>query len=232
MAMSSGFPAHHDPPPQNGVGMTGFILSMCGLVCMGLFPIGMIVSLFGLQKEPKGFAVAGTIIGAVGTVAMVLVVVIYGTIVFTMFAACVGFGTALQTQVDTQRAIEAASNRIENNRDNDDQLPSQAEGDKLIAGLKDGWKKQVRYERDEANDDYLIRSAGPDGKFDTVDDKTSDDYSFSRDDDSTQKSMSSKGVDDGKTESTLGNRRNNPRVPAEDTNGRGNRGRSGNANRP
>src|SRR4051794_39566029 len=55
-------------PPTNGLGLAGFITSLVGLVTCGVIsPVGLILSLIGLMKSPRGFAVAGTILGLIGS---------------------------------------------------------------------------------------------------------------------------------------------------------------------
>src|SRR3954471_6265213 len=56
-------------PPSNNLGLAGFVTSLLGLLSCGvLSPIGLLLSLIGLTKQPRGFAVAGTIIGLIGSV--------------------------------------------------------------------------------------------------------------------------------------------------------------------
>ena len=64
------------PPPSpasasgvNGLGLAGFIIGLVGLCGSGgmLSPLGLLLSLLGLMRAPRGFAVAGTIVGALGT---------------------------------------------------------------------------------------------------------------------------------------------------------------------
>ena len=54
--------------PTNTIGLFGFIVALTGLLCCVTFPIGLILSLIGLRKPPRGFAIAGTVIGSLGTV--------------------------------------------------------------------------------------------------------------------------------------------------------------------
>lgn len=57
---------HHDR--DNGVGLAGFVVSIIGLLsCGSLSIIGLLISLCGLVKQPRGMAIAGTIIGALGS---------------------------------------------------------------------------------------------------------------------------------------------------------------------
>lgn len=53
-------------PMSNSLGFAGFLCSTIGLVCtVGILcPIGFVLSLIGLRKQPRGFAIAGSIIGS------------------------------------------------------------------------------------------------------------------------------------------------------------------------
>jgi len=152
--------------------LVGFILSLTGLLAPCMFPVGMVVSLFGLGKQPKGLAIAGLIIGAVGTLILVVIFAIYATVIL----ACIGIAAAAQPVVATELAIDEAVVEIDDYYYENDDLPDEATGNALISGMLDGWERQLRYELDDdAFDGYLIRSAGPDGMFDTDDDSTSED---------------------------------------------------------
>ena len=64
-------PAQPPPMPQtNGLGVAGFIVSLVGMVlCFGLIcPIGAILSGIALIWKPRGFALAGLILGVLGSV--------------------------------------------------------------------------------------------------------------------------------------------------------------------
>jgi hypothetical protein len=155
------------------VGLVGFILSLCGLLFACLFPIGMIVSLCGLGKQPKGFAIAGTVIGAVGTLLLILIFVLYGA----MIAACIGVASSMQPVIDTQSALSEAEGQIDQWEIDNGELPDETVGNELISGINDGWERPLRYELSEdAVNGYVVRSAGADGEFDTDDDSTTEDY--------------------------------------------------------
>lgn len=50
----------------NAIGLTGFIFSIAGLLTCGLTaPLGFIISLFGMGKEPRGMAIAGLVTGGI-----------------------------------------------------------------------------------------------------------------------------------------------------------------------
>ena len=63
---------------ENLVGMIGFVLSIVSLLFFfGVAsPISLCVSLFGLKKEPRGFAIAGTIISALGTALLCCLIIV------------------------------------------------------------------------------------------------------------------------------------------------------------
>ncbi len=64
---------------NNGIGIAGFVLSILALVlsCVPflnfiLWILGLIFSIIGLSKEPKGFATAGLVISLLGLIILVL----------------------------------------------------------------------------------------------------------------------------------------------------------------
>ncbi|HHK42428.1 MAG TPA: hypothetical protein ENJ50_08425, partial [Planctomycetaceae bacterium] len=89
------------PAPTNGLGIAGFIISLLGFLSCGLLsPIGFLLSLVGLTKQPRGFAIAGAIIGAIGTLGLFL----FG---FAMIAALLGLSSAArQIQQEVQKELE------------------------------------------------------------------------------------------------------------------------------
>ena len=138
------------------MGTAGFVLSLVGIVltCGLLCPIGLILSLIALRRQPKGLAIAGTVIGAIGSVFVVI--------------GGLAIGTGALADVLTAAKIGMAARSIENAREANGALPSNDEGTALIAEHKDAWKNALRYEIDGA--EYTITSAGKDGVFDTDDD--------------------------------------------------------------
>jgi hypothetical protein len=58
---------------SNGMGLAGFIISLVGLMSCGLVsPIGLVLSWIGLSKEPKGLAIAGLVLGLLGSLWIVV----------------------------------------------------------------------------------------------------------------------------------------------------------------
>lgn len=92
------------PHQSNGFGIAGFVLSLVGLIleticCFVFAPIslvvgllcivGLIVSIVGLRKEPRGMAIAGLILGIIGLLVYVVAIlaVVFGVAVFAAAAA-------------------------------------------------------------------------------------------------------------------------------------------------
>ncbi len=154
----------------NGIGLAGFIVSLVGVAsCGALAPIGLILSLIGLGKQPRGFAIAGTIIGGLGTLFFALFGLVFILAILGLSAAGLSIG-----EMATHGVIAGAEAEIDQERANMGALPSDADGKALISGMSDMWGVGLRYELID-EDNYLITSAGPDMAFDTEDDLTSDD---------------------------------------------------------
>ena len=147
-------------PESHPLGLVGFILS---LTCL-LSPIGLILSLVALLKRPRGFAIAGTLIGALLTV--VVVGVGYG-FYWTANAGrgmmAIGYITVQSEMLDEQ--IRRYSNEAGGPPTSLDQvaLPQ--------AAKIDPWGTEYRFvPATSPNGAYSISSAGPDGQWGTPDD--------------------------------------------------------------
>jgi Na+-driven multidrug efflux pump len=66
------------PAPSNGLGIAGFVVSLVGLIPCGLLcPLGALLSLIAVFRQPRGFAIAGLIIGTLGSIMLAAVVVMW-----------------------------------------------------------------------------------------------------------------------------------------------------------
>ncbi len=159
--------------PSNSLGMAGFIISLFGwLSCGILCPIGLILSLLGLRKEPRGFALAGVILGGLGC--------IWGVIAFFLggLALVVGCGGALcggvAPHIVTNVRMNMLANDVEKFQEKNGRMPdSVAEAvsaRKRDRGEgKDAWGRAFRIEVGD-NGHFSIVSDGPDGQPGTPDD--------------------------------------------------------------
>jgi hypothetical protein len=163
------------PGPSNGLGVAGFVTSLVGLMSCGILsPIALLLSFLALFKRPRGFAVAGTIISVIGTIALVLV---GASFVLAMIGVKKG-AEALGAQLTTMSAATDAAALIEEHRKANENYPTQEIGNQLISGKLDGWKSQLVYETGATG--YQIRSAGPDTILNTQDDITYDGVELKR----------------------------------------------------
>ncbi len=70
---------------ENVLGLIGFVLSIVSLLLFfgAASPVSLCLSLFGLRKQPRGFAIAGTVISALGTALLGWLIIV---ICFTGFS--------------------------------------------------------------------------------------------------------------------------------------------------
>ncbi len=121
-------PTHHtvivNREPSNGLGTAGFVTSLVAIVTCGLLsPIALILSLVGLFKKPKGFAIAGTVISGIQVIAILIIGV--GPMV-----ALVGIGVA---------AEKAQKEEFQNNRSELVETLRSTEDPNVIRDIESKW---------------------------------------------------------------------------------------------
>ncbi|MCA9292626.1 MAG: DUF4190 domain-containing protein [Phycisphaerales bacterium] len=156
---SVGLDDFEDSPGTNILGIVGFILS---ILCVTA-PLGLLVSLIALAKRPRGFAVAGAIIGILFTA--VLAAGIWGTFKLTKYST--GISVMGGIAVD-QQLIEQQANRY--NAETGVWPTDIAMVNLPPEALIDPWGKAYKYEL--KGDIWSITTAGPDGVFGNDDDFT------------------------------------------------------------
>ena len=168
-----------DPPRRrfNWWGFHGLWLSMLSLLTLGFTsPVALLISLNGLRKKkgPRKAAVAGTFLSLLG-------VGIAGTIVAVTIATqhqdhqrrieSKNARVVAKQKTKTKRLLTVAVDELETYRDSHDgQLPSIIDSNMLVIKHVDPWGESLRF--DGHGDHALIRSAGPDKKFESNDDVT------------------------------------------------------------
>lgn len=152
---------------SNVLGAWGFGISLFGLLMtFGLLcPLGLLLSFFGLFAKKRGIAIAGTIIGGIGTS---IVAVGVGSIAMAANAVH-HYQVEVPKIQETRQVLDTACVEIESYRQQNNKLPEGIEGNKLVLKFEDAYGNAVRYEPEE-DGKFAIRSAGMDGKFDTSDD--------------------------------------------------------------
>ena len=162
-------------PMSNSLGFAGFLCSTIGLVCtVGILcPVGLIISLFGLRKEPRGFAIAGAIIGLIGSIGMIFLA-IFG--VLATILAMAGIAAAVEYSapyINTVADGASLYHQVELYKQNKGSLPKSIEDLEVDASAKiDGWGNQYRYQLNP-DGSFTIISDGPDRKKGTLDDISS-----------------------------------------------------------
>ncbi len=163
------------------MGTVGFVLSLVGLVGCCIQPAallslaGLILSIIGLSKRPKGLAVAGTILGVIGLSMFLLFYLIVGLSVVLIVPLAIA--VAAMAGPDIEVAIEEAvlHQQVAQYVDQTGSMPVDlTQIPDIDERIKtDPWDTPYKLEViDPGTEQYIIRSAGPDMIFGTEDDIT------------------------------------------------------------
>jgi hypothetical protein len=174
-------PDRSDSPGANTLGLAGFVTSLIGFVVTGglLCPIGLLLSLIALRRAPRGFAIAGVVIGVLGSCGgclMLLVVVPMLILILASgvtLAAALGFiaaggPSALETFTHMVAVNQAISRFVEVRGVAPASL---SELNVDPAQLIDGWGTPLQYQVSDASGKicWTLQSAGPDRMLDADD---------------------------------------------------------------
>lgn len=156
----------------NSMGLAGFIVSLVGIItCAPLCIIGAILSLIGLGKEPRGFAIAGLIIGLIGSLLSVLLLVFIALLGVGAVASMAGVLSLLPPEFQAEFELGLISIEVEAYNFDNNTLPQDLQSLNLSDMLKeDPWGNPYSYERHSSGASYVISSAGEDGQLGTSDD--------------------------------------------------------------
>lgn len=155
---------------SNPLGIAGFVVSLVGLVasCGLLSPIGAVLSLVAMSKRPKGLAIAGFVLGLIGSLWIVALIV--GVVVLGVggVAAMIGLGPVFEVAFD-QAEIR---NAMRDYRAEHGALPASLDD---LTGLDpdvltDHWGSAYRLEYTDNGETPVIISDGPDKQKGTDDD--------------------------------------------------------------
>lgn len=162
--------------PENNLAIAGFICSIVGIMTCGFFaPVGLIISLFALRREPRAFAVAGAIIGGFAScgaaiafgVFFVKAMLILAALGLGTFAIALG-GANIEAQVEMADIAKEIS--VYEHRTN--QLPASLDLLPIVDPnlLTDHWNNKYVYRLSDDAKSYRLYSLGPDGLDATPDD--------------------------------------------------------------
>jgi len=161
------------PEPDNPLAIAGLVLGVCSLVmCAGFAPFGLVISLMAMRRPGhQGLSIAGAILSSISCL-LLAAVFAYVVVVFGVVAAVIGASATLAVPYAATHAKMAEARSVIKR---EDPLPGMEEGERLLEArnLRDGWDRPFRYE--PSGRDFVLTSAGPDGRFDTEDDVRSDD---------------------------------------------------------
>ena len=159
--------------PLCRLGLAGFICSLLGLVSCGtLFPIGLVgfvLSFIAMFKRPRGFAIAGFIIGLIswGWILVALVFIGLGGLLAAVGAAV---GVA---ELEAHAELGIIASEVEAYRQANGNYPSTLTLLGLDTGtLDDPWGTTYRYAPTADGTGFTLSSDGPDGLGGTADDIT------------------------------------------------------------
>ncbi len=170
----------------NGLGIAGFVISLVGLCSGGILsPIGLIISIVAATRQPRALAVAGIVLGAIGSCGILLALLFVPVLIAGILAA-IGLGAAgvsvagalggpeLQAKVE-MGILTAEIRRYKEQHQGAlpstlDVLPKPYEGVRT-----DPWNRPYVYELKPDGSGFTLFSAGLDGVRDTTDDIHLDD---------------------------------------------------------
>ncbi len=153
----------------------GFPFSLFSLLTAGvLSPFALMMNLIALRKRPRRLATAGTIVSLIGT--GILATIVVGT---SMMAAHRHHEQEMaqisrankKNAAKTASVLNEVSGEFEMYRDkHDGVLPDAIDANMVALSYKDAWGHELRF--DSERDHAILRSPGPDKKFNTQDDIT------------------------------------------------------------
>ena len=150
------------PPPMdegssssNPLGVVGFVLSFC------TGPVGLIISLIALRKQPRGLAIAGVVIGSLTT--------LVGGCCGLAFYLVAPFVKPALTTVEHFGVVKSAVDVYYTKHDK--RLPKSIDDLNLSTDSRlDGWGTQMRFEPGADGKSWKLVAASADKAFDTEDD--------------------------------------------------------------
>jgi len=152
------YSTYGESKPKNILGIIGFIFSV---TCL-LAPLGLLMSFIALFKRPRGFAIAGCLVGVVFSIPHGIFAA--GTIRIAMMSPAEL--TAEATGAEVAAVLFAAGRAL----DEQGSLPESADQLELSESTAtDFWGNPYRLQRDSGNAIQVI-SMGPDGILGTDDD--------------------------------------------------------------
>jgi len=137
----------------------------CGLLC----PIGLVLGLCSMGKEPKGMAITGVIVGGLGSLLSLILLLFFGGTLFVACAGCIGLSNMAAEIAQQRAASQPAAQAIIDYYKENEELPDAATASTLIAPFEHNGEG-FRYNANADNISFIIEHPGPDAVWDTEDD--------------------------------------------------------------
>jgi hypothetical protein len=156
----------------NSLGLAGFICSILGLVTAGILsPIGLILSLVALGRRPRGFAIAGVVIGLVGSCGGIVIFLLFSAAILALLGIAAAIVLSDPQRLEISGDMISTAVAIEKYRDENRYLPASLGLLGLSEStLTDPWGERYRYDLKDPQGNFDLVSAGADRTFDTKDD--------------------------------------------------------------
>lgn len=165
----------YEPPPWrpqgNGLAIAGFVTSLVGLLSCGLIaPVGLVLSAIAARRPPRGFAIAGIVLGLLGSLWLLILAGLGGLALGAVAVQYGSVGVAVEVVADTIN-IELA---IEEHHARHGTLPASLDELQSLDpdARTDPWGRP--YHLDPASARPRLLSDGPDGLPGTPDDLNED----------------------------------------------------------
>ncbi len=155
---------------SNGLGIAGFVVSLVGIGSCGLIsPVGLILSMMAMKREPKGLAIAGLVLGVIGSLWLIP---LFALGLLGGILALFGLGAAVIAgdQFEASFELDTISAEVTAYIDENGSLPASLDDLSLETWAKtDPWGNVYRYSIDESGA-WTLSSDGEDGVAGTADD--------------------------------------------------------------
>jgi hypothetical protein len=167
-------PAAARAPGTNAMGVAGFVCSLVGLIfTLGILcPVGLILSLIGLGRKPRGFAVAGVVLGLIGTCGGLLLLLVGGAAILAALgiaAATIALSEPEKMEITTDMANMALSIKAYERQNRS--LPATLDELDVRPTIRtDPWGNAYEYHLLDEPPGFDLVSAGKDQTFGTIDD--------------------------------------------------------------
>lgn len=158
-------------PPSNGLGIAGFVVSLAGFIaCPFVAPIGLLLSFIAVFREPRGFAIAGLVLGLLSSIGMLVLLIVLGAVLAVAVAAMAAHGLpGLDAAFEMIKIGDQA--RVHRRLNGAYPVSMDAMGAALAPDERtDWWGRPYAYTLSADGTEFSLRSLGPDGQAETNDD--------------------------------------------------------------